>query len=184
MIFWPGVAIAYVKKRELQARLSNPQSVAAKVVDRVASGNAMLVYGVVLAIIAARTGDPKLRAFVRRFAKAGAIGFAQFQAARFVLAERRPKEGGEMRFFRAHGHGVSGHTFAAALLHDPIMSTWGPSLSRRKRALLSASLYGWIAFVAWSRVRLDEHYVWNVLLGARLGLGQGIFTKARRRTSA
>ena len=161
---------AYVKKRELQARLVNPRSRVAKIADRVGSGRAMLLYGVVLAIVAARTGDPKLRAFVRRFAKAGARGFVMFQASRFVLAERRPKDGGEMRFFRTHGHGVSGHTFAAALLHDPIMSTWGPDLSRRQRALLSASLYAWIAFIAWSRVALDEHFVWNVMLGARLGI--------------
>lgn len=163
--------MAYAKKRELQARIAKPDSVVAKVANHVASGNAMLAYGIVLAIVAARTHDPKLSAFVRRFAKSGLIGFAAFEASRFVLAERRPKEGGEMRFFRLHGHGVSGHTFAAALLHDPIMATWGPGLSRRNRALLSASLYAWIAFVAWSRVRLDEHYVWNVLLGARLGLG-------------
>jgi len=130
----------------------------------------MLLYGVIVAIIAARSRDPKLRAFVRRFAKAGVIGFAKFQASRFVLAERRPKDGGAMRFFRLHGHGVSGHAFAAALLHGPIMSTWGPGLSRRDRALLSAALYAWIGFIAWSRVALDEHYVWNVLLGARLGL--------------
>jgi hypothetical protein len=171
VIFWPAVAIAYVKKRELQARLTNRRSsIIAKIADRAGSGHAMLLYGVALAIIAAHTGDPKLRAFVRRFAKAGAIGFAVFQASRFVLAEERPKDGGAMRFFRAHGHGVSGHAFAAALLYDPIMSTWGPDLSRRDRALLSAALHAWIAFIAWSRVRLDEHYVWNVILGAHLGL--------------
>lgn len=184
MIFWPSVAIAYVKKREIQARLADRRSVAAKIADRVGSGQAMLAYGILAAIVASRTGDPKLRAFVRRFAKAGAVGFVMFQASRFVLAERRPKEGGEMRFCRLHGHGVSGHTFAAALLHEPIMSTWGPSLSRRNRALLSASIYAWIAFIAWSRVRLDEHYLWNVLLGARLGLDAGIFTNARRPTRA
>jgi hypothetical protein len=184
VIFWPCVAIAYAKKREIQARLVNRRSTAAKIADRVGSGHAMLFYGVVLAIIAARTGDPKLRKFVRLFAKAGLRGFVAFQASRFVLAERRPKEGGEMRFFKLHGHGVSGHTFAAALLHDPIMSAWGEDLSRRDRALLSAALYAWIAFIAWSRVRLDEHYVWNVLLGARLGLGEGFFTKPRRPRSA
>jgi len=164
------IVIAYAKKRELQALVADRRSVVAKIADRVGSGHAMLGYGVVLAILAARSGDPKLRAFVRRFARAGAIGFAVFQASRFVLAERRPKDGGEMRFFRTHGHGVSGHAFAAALLHGPIMSTWGPDLSRRDRALLSAAIYTWIAFIAWSRVRLDEHYVWNTMLGARLGL--------------
>ena len=173
MIFWPSLAIAYVKKREIQALLSKRGSLAAKIADRVGSGHAMLLYGVVLAIVAARTGDPKLRAFVRRFAKAGAIGSVTFQASRFVLAERRPKEGGEMRFFRLHGHGVSGHTFAAALLHGPIMATWGPGLSRRDRALLSAAIYAWIAFIAWSRVARDEHYVWNVTLGAKLGRAIG-----------
>ena len=126
-----------------------------------------------LAIVAARTRDPKLRAFVRRFAKAGAIGFAVFQASRFVLAEQRPKDGGEMRFFRARGHGVSGHALAAALLYGPVMSTWGRELSRRDRALLSAALHAWIAFIAWSRVRKDEHYAWNVMLGAKLGLSVG-----------
>lgn len=164
------MAIAYVKKRELQARLANRGSVVAKIADRVGSGHAMLLYGVIVAIVAARTRDPKLRAFARRFAKAGVLGFVTFQASRFVLAEQRPKDGGEMRFFRAHGHGVSGHAFAAALLHGPIMATWGPELSRRDRALLSAALYAWIAFIGWSRVRKDEHYVWNVMLGARLGL--------------
>ena len=170
MIFWPSVVIAYANKRELQARLADPRSVVAKIADRVGSGHAMLAYGVVLAIVAARTRDPKLRAFVRRFAKAGAIGFVVFQASRFVLAERRPNDGGEMRFFRTHGHGVSGHALAAALLHGPVMATWGRDLSRRDRALLDAALYAWIAFIAWSRVRKGEHYAWNVMLGARLGL--------------
>jgi hypothetical protein len=173
VIFWPTVAIAYAKKRQLQALFSDRSSVVAKIADRVGSGHAMFACGVILMIVAARTGDPKLRAFARRFAKSGLLGFAVFQASRFVLAERRPKDGGEMRFFETHGHGVSGHTFAAALLHGPIMSTWGPSMSRRDRALLSAALYAWIAFIAWSRVRLDEHYVWNTLLGARLGLRVG-----------
>jgi hypothetical protein len=170
VIFWTSLAIAYAKKRELQARLANRGSVVAKIAAHVGSGHAMFAFGIALLVVASRTRDPKLRAFARRFAKAGLVGFAQFQAARFVLAERRPKDGGEMRFFRTHGHGVSGHTFAAALLHDPIMSTWGPDLSRRNRAALSAAIYAWIAFIAWSRVRLDEHYVWNVLLGARIGL--------------
>jgi hypothetical protein len=173
VISWPSVAIAYVKKRQIQARLVDRGSIAAKIADRVGSGRAMFFYGVALAIVAARTGDPKLRRFVRLFAKAGARGFVTFQASRFVLAERRPKDGGEMRFFRFHGHGVSGHTFAAALLHDPIMQTWGRDLSRRDRALLSAALYAWIAFIAWSRVARDEHFVWNVLLGAKLGLRRG-----------
>jgi hypothetical protein len=180
VIFWPSVMIAYAKKRELQAVLSRRRSTLAKIADRVGSGHAMLLYGIVAAVVAARTGDPKLRAFVRRFAKAGALGFVTFQASRFVLAERRPKDGGEMRFFRLHGHGVSGHAFAAALLHGPIMSTWGPDLSRRDRALLNAALHAWIAFIAWSRVARDEHYVWNVMLGARLGLGVSSFS---RRTS-
>jgi hypothetical protein len=171
VIFWPSVVMAYAKKRRLQALLADRTSVVAKIADRVGSGHAMFAYGVIVMIVAARTGDPKLRAFARRFAKAGLVGFAVFQASRFVLAEDRPKDGGAMHFFRAHGHGVSGHTFAAALLHGPIMATWGPSMSRRDRALLSSALYAWIAFIAWSRVRLDEHYVWNTLLGARIGLG-------------
>jgi membrane-associated phospholipid phosphatase len=170
VIFWPAVAIAYAKKRTLQRLVARGPKRVARIADVMGSGQAMFAYWVVLAITAARTGDPKLRVFVREFAKSGALGFVIFESSRFALAERRPKEGGEMRFFAGRGHGVSGHTFAAALLHGPIMSAWGPSLSRRNRALLSASLYAWVALIAWSRVRLDEHYVWNVMLGARIGL--------------
>jgi len=173
VIFWPSLAIAYEKKRGLQALIENRESIVAKIADRVGSGHAMLAYGVAVAIVAAYKRDPKLRAFVRRYAKAGARGFVMFQASRFVLAERRPKEGGAMRFFRLHGHGVSGHTFAAALVVGPILETWGPGLSRRDRALLSAMLHAWVAFIAWSRVALGEHYVWNVMLGAKLGLRVG-----------
>lgn len=173
MIFWPSLGVAYANKRRLQALLERRKSVVAKIADHAGSGHAMLAYGVAVAIVAACKHDPKLRAFVRRYAKAGARGFVMFQASRFVLAERRPKEGGEMRFFRLHGHGVSGHTFAAALVVGPIMETWGPGLSRRDRALLSAMLHAWVAFIAWSRVALGEHYVWNTMLGARLGLRVG-----------
>ena len=173
MIFWPSVAIAYAKKRELQALFSNPSSRVAKIAETLGCGQAMFVYGSAALIAAAITRDPKLRVFARAFAKRGLLGAAIFEASRFVLAERRPKQGGEMRFFARHGHGVSGHAFAAALLRGPIMEAWGPSLSPRKRGMLSASLYAWIAFIAWSRVALDEHFVWNTLLGAKLGLRVG-----------
>jgi hypothetical protein len=176
VLFWPAVAIAYAKKRAIHRVFVNERGEPAriaKVAELIGSGHAMFLYGVVLMIAASRSRDPKLRAFARKFVKSGLLGFAVFQASRFVLAERRPKEGGRMRFFALHGHGVSGHAFAAALLHGPIMSAYGRDLSPRNRALLSTALYGWIAFIGWSRMRLDEHYLWNVLLAARIGLSVG-----------
>ena len=167
------MAIAFVAKRPIQARLVRKPGRRAPIAQLGAilgSGHAMLVFGIALALIARKSSDPRLREAAKRFAKAGVIGWTLFQPTRFVLAERRPNAGGKMRFFRFHGHGVSGHAMATALVYGPIMSTYGAQMTPAKRRALSAALLGWIGIVAWSRVRLDEHYLWNSLLGTAMGL--------------
>lgn len=130
----------------------------------------MAVFGVSLAVIAAVTGDPRWRAAAKRFAASGVVGWVVFRASSFVLAERRPKEGGAMRFFARHGHGVSGHVFATALAYWPLMTTFGEAMSPRERAAFGAAMRAWIGLVGWSRMRLDQHYLWNVILGTTMGL--------------
>ncbi len=90
------------------------------------------------------------------------------------LAEARPRHGGAMTFFHLHGHGVSGHASAAAVLYGPmsgVLARGWPAVARRA---LAAALAGWIVLVAWSRVWLDEHFLWNVLLGAAVGVWTGL----------
>ncbi len=130
----------------------------------------MIGFGVALATVAALTQDPRWRLAARRFAASGAVGWIVFRATSFVLAEQRPKEGGAMHFFRRHGHGVSGHAFACALMYSPLMTTFGAEMRPGSRAAFRAALRTWIALVGWSRMRLDQHYLWNVILGTAMGL--------------
>jgi len=166
-IFWSALALSVAKKRSIQARLAarpGQRAPLARAAAVLGSGHAMVAFGVGLALLAAVTHDRRLRVAARSFAARGAIGWIAFDVTRFVLAERRPKDGGEMRFFARDGHGVSGHALATALAYGPLVRAF--DLGRGGRAALLA----WIAIVSWSRVRLDEHHLWNVLLGAAMGL--------------
>ena len=187
-IFWGALALSVVEKRAIQARLSRragKRSPLASFAATFGSGHAMLAFGIGLALAAAWTRDPRLRLAARAYAARGAVGWVAFQAARFVLAERRPKDGGDMRWFARDGHGVSGHALATALAYEPLMRAFGDDMSPRARAAFSAALMTWIAIVGWSRVRLDEHHLWNVMLGIKMGLGvRGRARRGRRKRRA
>ncbi len=102
----------------------------------------------------------------------GAAGFWAFllvQAGQLLLAEQRPIEGGAMRFLALHGHGVSGHAAAAAVLILPARDVWLCRASPRSRHLAVALLTTWAAVVGWSRVWLGMHFAWNVALGFAMG---------------
>lgn len=171
-LFWGSVALAAAAKRPIQARFVRKRARApiATLGAVFGSGHAMVVFGLALAGFAALTRDPRWRAAAKRFAASGAVGWVLFRAASCVLAEQRPKDGGAMRWFARHGHGVSGHAFATALAYWPLMTTLGADMRPRSRAAFSIAMHTWIALVGWSRMRLDEHYLWNVLLGTAMGL--------------
>jgi membrane-associated phospholipid phosphatase len=91
----------------------------------------------------------------------------------WVLAEQRPVEGGAMRLFSAGGHGVSGHASLAGLLFFPCQLL-ARRASPRGRATTNAIVVGWAALVAWSRMWLGMHFLWNVMLGLGLGTWTGL----------
>jgi hypothetical protein len=176
------LALSFAAKRPLHARFVRRPGAPAPIAtfaDVFGSGHAMVAFGVGLATAAALTRDPRWRAAARRFAASGAVGWIVFRATSFVLAEQRPKEGGAMHFLRRHGHGVSGHAFACALMYSPLMTTFGAEMRPGSRAAFGAALRAWIALVGWSRMRLDEHYLWNVILGTVMGLRISRFISSR-----
>lgn len=91
----------------------------------------------------------------------------------FVLAEHRPTEGGSLRLFALHGHGVSGHAAAAALLYRPLRDVMVRDRSSHVRHVLGGAAAVWALLVGWSRIWLGMHFLWNVALGLAIGLVTG-----------
>jgi membrane-associated phospholipid phosphatase len=104
---------------------------------------------------------------------AGLYAFAALKAGQFVLAEARPVEGGAMHYFALNGHGISGHAVAAGILVLPLSAILARRATRQARGLVATTLSLWLLVVAWSRVFLGMHFVWNVCAGAALGLWAG-----------
>jgi membrane-associated phospholipid phosphatase len=104
-------------------------------------------------------------------------------AGEFVLAERRPIDGGAMRFFALGGHGVSGHAAAAALLFAPVRCVLMRGARRRLRWIASGAMLAWAAWVGWSRVYLGMHFAWNVTLGLAIGFFTGSVAARGHRTT-
>jgi len=89
----------------------------------------------------------------------------------FVFSERRPEAGGKLSFFRAGGSSASIHmtnTMAVARVLDHQLDHLGGSGrgARLARILARVALYSLPAITGWERMRADQHYAWNVLLGA------------------
>jgi membrane-associated phospholipid phosphatase len=163
------VVLAYIAKRRLQSLLAGPSIQATYVADTLGSGWAMIALGVVMLAIGYLLSSQRIIHAVIAFGVAGFWGWLSSAAGAFILAEARPRDGGAMHFFALDGHGVSGHACAAAVL---LMTTRGTLLkqsSKTTRAFVTLALGAWTVFIAWSRVRMDMHFVWNVLLGAALG---------------
>ncbi|HEY6320454.1 MAG TPA: hypothetical protein VJA16_02720 [Thermoanaerobaculia bacterium] len=88
----------------------------------------------------------------------------------FVFSERRPEAGGKLSFFRAGGSSASIHmtnTMAVArVLDHQLDHLGGPGRGARlARILARVGLYSLPAITGWERMRSDQHYAWNVLLG-------------------
>jgi len=88
----------------------------------------------------------------------------------FVFSERRPQAGGKLSFFRAGGSSASIHmtnTMAVARVLDHQLDHLGGSGrgARLARMLARVGLYSLPAITGWERMRADQHYAWNVLLG-------------------
>ncbi len=113
---------------------------------------------------------------------AGVWCFIFTKTGQFVLAERRPTEGGTMKLLALGGHGVSGHAAAASLLFSPVrdllFSPVRDLLARGAtpgvRRMVTAGLLARAIVVAWSRVWLGMHFVWNVMLGLAIGFFTGL----------
>jgi len=133
----------------------------------VAQGAAVLLYG---------GGLLADRPRVRRAGLLVAESYAAAQAAaailNFVVSECRPREGGRIRYFHTGGSSVSLHvtntTVLAAVL-DRQLARLEPGDNNRERMakiLGRAALWALPTITAWQRQRADEHYLWNVVLGA------------------
>ncbi len=176
-----AVALAYVEKRPVQSWLEAPGDAhgmwarAAAFANVAGSGWTMLALAAGTLLVGALASRRALDA-ATAFAVAGAIGWCLLTAGQFILAEARPSEGGAMHFFALEGHGVSGHACVAALLFSPVRDILARDLGRPLRTLVTIALIVWVVFIAWSRVWLDMHYVWNVMLGAALGFYVSVVT--------
>ncbi len=96
-----------------------------------------------------------------------------------VFAEARPHEGGEIKLFGDHGHSISGHTSLATSMVKPIDSQYLSIRGDEGRTTTTFKYLGKVALytspvmVGISRVRSNQHYVWNVLLGLAVGYSVG-----------
>jgi len=168
-----SLALAYAEKRPLQELLhgggrlgfadwlARAASAAGEGVIVTAVGVAMLGAGAVLGL--RRVADA---AWV--LGAAGLPCWLLVVVGQFVFAESRPIDGGAMHWFASGGHGVSGHASAGALLLGPVR-VLAAGAHRVVRASAVILIIGWGLLVAWSRVWLDMHYVWNVGVGLLLG---------------
>ena len=101
------------------------------------------------------------------------------EAGRFILAEQRPDEGGDMKFFQSSGHGISGHASIAASIAaplsrglfgiDPDDGRW----SRFGKRFGTGVAYSLPVLTGLSRIEDNRHYAWNVALGLTLGFAVG-----------
>jgi len=89
----------------------------------------------------------------------------------YGLAERRPQDGGELRYFQRGGHAASIHvtnTVALARVLDHQLAAAGRG--GRALPLLRAAVYAIPAVTAWQRLRADQHFLWNDVLGGGASL--------------
>jgi hypothetical protein len=85
----------------------------------------------------------------------------------FVFSEERPKRGGRLRYFHSGGSSASIHmtnTMAVARVidYEIAASGWTGPVATLSRV----GVYAIPAVTAWQRLRSDQHYLWNVVLGA------------------
>ncbi len=98
---------------------------------------------------------------------------------RWVLAEDRPKYGGSLRPFHGVGGGISGHAATAAsvsgvLSRMYLQVTPDDAPARRAWKRIGKGLaYGAPVVVAFERVNLQQHFLYNTVLGLSIGFWSG-----------
>lgn len=111
----------------------------------------------------------------------------------YILAEKRPSDGGEMEYFKTNGHSISGHSAFYASLSGPFNKHFSsikktdPFPKVLRKCLFKTVFYGVPALLSYSRLRRKfsnnyltqraepSHFAWNVLLGLALGYTVGEF---------
>jgi len=124
-------------------------------------------------------------------------GLATF--GNFILAERRPSEGGKMRYFSRNGHGISGHGTFYTSLSGPLnkyisrFDEDDSTLMLISKSFAKTLIYGIPLLLAYSRLRHESslnypskqahpsHHAWNVLLALSLGYATGEFVALQNR---
>jgi len=134
---------------------------------RVTQAAAALLYGGGL------LGDlPRMRETGLLLAESYAVAQTSAGLLNFAVSERRPQSGGEIRYFQGGGSGVSLHmtntmVLAEVLDHQLTRLEPGDGPGRRTFKIFGkVLLYGIPTVTAWQRMRSDQHYLWNVVLGA------------------
>jgi hypothetical protein len=86
---------------------------------------------------------------------------------KLVFSEQRPQQGGALRYFRSGGSSSASvhvtNAMAVARVLDYELSR--EIDSRPERVLAGIGIYALPAVTAWQRLRSDQHYLWNVVLG-------------------
>jgi hypothetical protein len=116
-------------------------------------------------------GCPKLRETGLLLGESVLAAQAATGAINFAVSEQRPRRGGTIRYFHTGGSSASIHmtnTMALARVLDhqvPLRARDGRA-RRAAKMLAKAAFYGIPAITGWQRLRSDQHYLWNVVLGA------------------
>lgn len=133
----------------------------------VTQGAAVLLYGGGLL-----AGLPRAREAGLLVAESYAAAQTTAAISNFVVSERRPWKGGRIRYFHRGGSTVSLHminTIALARVLDRRLTRLDPrdsTAERMAKVLGKVALWSLPTITAWQRMRSDEHYLWNVVLGA------------------
>jgi membrane-associated phospholipid phosphatase len=168
------IALAALEKRPLQAAIQGHARYGlvelAAFVDEHADGTSMFLYAFLVFALGWIFRVEKVRQASEVILSSGVFCFLFWVVGKFIFAERRPLDGGELLFFTQGGHGVSGHAAVAALLILPARAVLLRDRTRWVQNAGMAAAILWVAIVCWSRVYLGRHFVWNVLAGIAVGL--------------
>ncbi len=168
--FVTAVTVACVEKRPLQSLISTSRPHASWLEIPSIVGSGWALDALCITIWLASVPLKRARATAHVTSVAAIWCFVAVKVGQFILAEDRPLDGGAMHFFRIPGHGLSGHACVAALLILPLVHIAARDFGKTRRVLVAIVLVAWALFVGWSRVRMNMHHVWNVLLGWGAGL--------------
>jgi membrane-associated phospholipid phosphatase len=172
-----ATVLAYAGKRSIQACVQGGAGHGARaialLIDVCGDGFAVLALGSSALVAGRLARKPALVDAALALGAAGIWCWLFTRAGQLVLAERRPNDGGAMKLFALGGHGVSGHAAAAALLLYPVRDVLARGATPRVRSVVTLALLAWAVVVAWSRVCLGMHFLWNVMIGLAIGLFTG-----------